>query len=179
MARTRSTLNVVSAALALFVMAFLVWDASSAAFTAETSESVNDVAAATLELADDGEVELAFDNLVVYPNGSYESCVEISYLGTADQANLTNVVVDAVLDTTANDLSPLLTVDIDEVADCTEAVDSANEILQAGAWTSGWTPNGTGDTQVFKVTLNMADTSDNSIQGQTAGFTVSWSTSTS
>ncbi|UCG40590.1 MAG: hypothetical protein JSV07_09125, partial [Acidimicrobiia bacterium] len=172
MARTRSTLNVVSAALALFIMAFLVWDASSAAFTATTSEQVNDVAAASLELSDNGQVELAFDNLVVYPNQSYESCVTITYTGTADQANLSAVAVDAVLDTPANDLTPLLTVDVDEVAACTEAVDSAIEVLQAGAWISNWTPNGNNDSQIYKVTLSMADTSNPAVMGDTAGFTV-------
>ncbi|NND84517.1 MAG: hypothetical protein HKN46_05150 [Acidimicrobiia bacterium] len=177
MARTRSTLNVVSAALALFIMAFLVWDASSAAFTATTDETVS-VSAVDIDLTDDNAAIAAFNNLVLNPGDSVDSCVTVTYVGTAS-APLTAVQVDATLNTASNTFSDALTVTVGEVASCGDTPASPLELLDSGSTLSGlWQPSSSSTVQAYAVTLAMADISDDTAMGQSAGFTVQWSTST-
>lgn len=180
MARTRSTLNVVSAALALFIMAFLVWDASSAAFTASTTEA-DTVTAVEINL--DSVSVVDFGGVVLGPTQSEQSCVEVTFSDTSGtwDPTLLSVQVESSLTSGVAALTDHLGMVIDVVDNCTDQNVETSAFYNgslAGTGNSLWAPASSGDMRGFLITVTLDGAVQDAAQGESAGFSITWSVAT-
>lgn len=194
MARTRSTLNVVSAALALFIMAFLVWDASSAAFTATTGSDNAQVDSVTIALGGGNGIDFRTSPLA--PGQSTSRCVDVDFSATAGWTpSITPVSVVVTDDTDGTDTSNAafrngLGVEIVMVDDCTVGLESLSVDARAAATvyagsvaslpdaSNTWTPSGDGDARGFHVVVDLASGTGNDAMGGQALLDINWQVAT-
>lgn len=185
--RKRPLLNVASAAVALLLMSLLVWQASSAAFTAQTSEDIT-VDAGQITLSDD-DASATFTP-VLYPGQSDAVCVTVTYnqTPTSPAAPLATVHVYGSF----SDGSPALSGDVEIQVD--EGCSAGSTILGSGTITSvigtgnaedyvsgsgTWVPSGDGDSQDYLITFTMPSSTTDAAQGGSVDVTVTWEVQTS
>ncbi|MEX1280392.1 MAG: hypothetical protein AB1Z57_06440 [Acidimicrobiia bacterium] len=183
----KRALNVASAILALLIMAFLVWDASGAAFTAQTDET-GSVTAAAVALSDDDAISTDLTlPAVLVPGDTYEQCVTVTYTGTAVGADLTGIRLYGPGSTDA--LAQYLLLSVGEGADCTAAEAAATNVYDATALDSlptdfaggagSWVPAASGETRAYFVSVQLDANTPDAQQGATASFTLTWEVQTS
>lgn len=204
----KRALNVASAILALLIMAFLVWEASDAAFTAQTSEDGTG-AAAELVLTDDGfavgpSASATFSPVLFPGQESEVACIDVTYSddsaqvfsGSSPTAGEVRFYLSALSNTDGGlgggptaPLSEVLEIRVDEVASCDPTV----AVLPGTATFSGtladlvgdyasdhgnWTPAAAGDTQSYAVQLSFPAGSEDALQGDGVSFTLTWEVQT-
>lgn len=180
MSITRRKLNYVSIVAALLLMSLLVWQTSSAAFTANTDEDVT-VSAGNITLTDNDAVSVGFAP-VLFPGQSDSACVTVTYdqtpatpLATLDPVKVYGSYTDG---------SPVLSGDVEiEVQEgCGGSAilgfdTVANVFTSATDYASGsgtWVPASDGDSQDYQVTFTLpADTGD-SAQDGSVDVTLTW-----
>lgn len=180
MSITRRRLNYVSIVAALLLMSMLVWQTSSAAFTANTDEDVT-VSAGSITLTDDDAVSVGFTP-VLFPGQSDSACVTVTYDQTpaTPLASLDPVKVYG----SYADGSPALSADVEiEVQEgCTGGAilgsdTVANVFATATDYASGsgtWVPASDGDTQQYQVTFALPASTGDSAQGGSVDVTLTW-----
>jgi hypothetical protein len=169
----------------LFTSLTLVWGASGATFTSSTSSSGNSWSAGTVTIGDDdtGTAMFALTNLI--PGSTGSRCIVVSYSGS--------VAADIKLYTTAasstGTLGSYLDVTVEQgtggsfAGGCGAFVSAstiftgtltvfAATVTNFSTGIGTFTPAGSGQTSVYKVTYTLQD--NNAAQGLSGGIGFSW-----
>lgn len=183
MAISRRTLNYVSIVAAMLLMSMLVWQTSSAAFNATTSESVN-VSTGEITLTDDDAVSVGFAP-VLFPGQSATTCVTVTYDQTpaTPLATLDPVKVYGSYLNGAPAISDYLQIEVQE--GCTGSailgMDSVTNVFTGATaatdYASGqgtWVPTSDGDTQGYQVTFALPATTPDSAEGGSVDVDLTW-----
>lgn len=202
---TRRTANVVAGLLALALIAGLVIRTSSAVFTANTDNTGNSLEAGTIVLTDDDSGTVLFSMENVAPGEFAVECIRVTYSGSLDPEAVkfysTSTFATAP-DTTLNmENQVLLTIEESTAAQtgtfngCPATfsgttITGPDETLASwhGAHTNyangetGWNPPlptaaAPTDSRLYRVTLELDETTGNAFQGQTlSGISIAWAT---
>lgn len=177
------------------VVGLLVVTASSAAFTATTDNTGNAFNAATIALSDDDGGTAMFDVSGLVPGDVTTGCITVTYTGTADPA-VVKIYQGAYTETDgAADgatLDAALTIDIDQVDDCTlktkladldadTLVNLASYSNYTNGLSTGWDPASGTESESFLFTATFtpsgSSATDNLRIGDTVtGLTFTWET---
>lgn len=177
------------------LVGLMVVTASRAAFTATTDNTGNAFNAATIALTDDDSGTAMFDVTGMVPGDTAEGCITVTYTGTADPT-VVKIYQNAYSETDgASDgatLDEALTLDIDQVNDCTlktKLADLDNDTLvnlaaysdYSNGLSTGWDPaSGTSsESFLFTATFTPSGSSatDNTRIGDTVtSLTFTWET---
>ena len=196
----RQTMAVVLAALlGLALVAAMITRTSEAAFTATTDNTGNTFTAGTIQLSDDdGGATALFDVTGMEPGDVVEGCIVVTYNGTVNTPGAVTMYSGGFTDVFGSDpasdgLSDNLLVTIQEGTsttgfnDCTgftatstihnqstlAAFDTAANDYASGVGT--WTPSGDGDTQAYRVEVELNANTPNAEQGAaTNGLGFTW-----
>lgn len=197
--RRQTTAMVLAALLGLALVAAMITRTSEAAFTATTDNTGNTFTAGTITLTDDDGGATALFNVSGMVPGDVEvGCIVVTYGGTVSTPGAVTLYsggfTDVASGTGSSDgLSDNLLVTIEEGTgisgfnDCTgftatgtihaqstlAAFDAARADYASGAGT--WTPTGPGDTQAYRVTVELDANTPNDEQGAaTNGLGFTW-----
>lgn len=172
--------------VALLASSFLVYQASNAAFTAQTSNGANSWSSGTVVLSDDDAGNVMFNVTGLTPGDSGTKCVNVAYTGNL----AATVKLFASPYDDAGGLGQYLDFTVEEGAnatggatmDCTGFTSGAS--LYTGTLTgfatahtnyangaSTWAPTGA-DSKSYKFTYTMQDT--NAAQGKSVNATFVW-----
>jgi len=165
----------------------LVWRASSAAFTAQTDNTGNSLAALELELTDNdaGTALFSVADMRPGPAGAVARCIKLTYTGATSGITPVEMSATAVTST----LSPYLTMAVDvaptgDLADCSDfgtptAVATAtlsDFLADHSDFATGvtvWAPSSASESRTVRITMTLAD--DNDAQGPvTDGLAFTW-----
>jgi hypothetical protein len=165
----------------------VMWQASSAAFTATTSNAVNNWAAGTVSLADDDNTTAMFNASNLRPGSTGTKCIRLTYSGSLS----TSVKLYGTSVTGA--LAPHLDLVVEEgdggtFADCTGFVASgtaySGTLANFGATRTNFAtgvgsfaPTGNGQTRTYRFTYTVNAATPDSAQGATASGGFTWEAS--
>ncbi|WP_019135110.1 hypothetical protein [Cellulomonas massiliensis] len=166
--------------------ALLVAHASSAAFTAQTSTAPNTFTAATVEITNDQEDQVAFSPGAIQPGVPGHGDVTVTYDGTASadvrlytsdesgSAALADALQVTITSGTAAD--PTTTTVFDgTLAELGDHVGFAETSSGAGDGGLGaWDDVAQGDELTYRVTWELPADADNALQGETAELALVW-----
>lgn len=165
--------------LAVLLSAGLVYRASTAAFTASTTNPSNSWQAGSVTISDDDSGNARFTSGGLVPGDTDTKCIAVSYGG--------NVASDVRLyASSSGTLAGYLTLTIEEgtggsYADCTgfsgsslfsgtlSAFSTAHAAFGTGV--SSWAPSAS-ESRTYRITYTVQD--NNSAQGQSASATFTW-----
>lgn len=187
---SRRKLTFASAGVAMLLMTALIWQTSSAAFTAQTDEDLS-VATGSITLTDDNAS--ASFSPTLWPGDSDSVCITVTYDQTpvTPLATLDAVRVYVSANSETNGLGDTLEMTVSEAvgASClTPAAIMATDTVNAQATAYGplyangvgtWTPTADGETQAYLVAFNLPTTAPDSAQGGTVDLTLTWEIQTS
>lgn len=179
---TRKTVNLVSVVAAMLLMSLLVWQTSSAAFTANTDESVT-VSAGSIALTDNDAASATFTP-VLFPGQTDSVCVTVTYDQTpaTPTATLDPVRVYGSFTDGATALSGDVEIEVQEgcAGSTILGSDTVGNVFGAGGATdyasgSGtWVPASDGATQDYQVTFTLPAGTPDSAQGGTVDVNLTW-----
>jgi hypothetical protein len=165
----------------LLASAGLVWQASTAAFSASTATPSNSWTAGTVALVDDDANAAMFTATGLRPNDTGTKCIAVTYNGS-----LTSAV--KLYAASTGTLAPYLNLTVEEgtggsFGSC--AGFSATSTLYNGtvsgfaaantsyaSGVSSWTPTGSGQSRSYRFVYTVQD--NNAAQGLTANATFTW-----
>lgn len=172
-------------ALGLIGASAVVWESSSAAFTATTSNAANSWAAGTVSLTDDDSATAMFSATGLVPAATGSKCITVTYGGSAAAA-----VKFYVAANTGPGLQPYLDLVIQEgsggsFGSCTgftptstlftgtlSALVSANATYATGL--SSWAPTGAAQSRTYKVSYTLNASTPDAQQGASSTATFQW-----
>lgn len=166
---------------ALVIASLLVWNASSSAFQATTTNGTNSWAAGTVAISDDDNGSAMFSATGLKPGDTGSKCILVTYGGTlASAVKLYGVA--------SGSLAQYLDLTVEQGNGGTSsgcgsfAPESTlyNGTLSgfptaAGNYATGvgsWTPGAAGATKTYRFTYTLRN--DNAAQGQSASATFTW-----
>jgi hypothetical protein len=179
LSRSGRSAKVVAAAIVVGLIGSgtLVWQASSAAFTATTDNPGNNWTSGSVALTDNKSGVALFNETNIVPGPSVSKCIEVTYNGTV------NADVKLYASATTNALGQYLDFDV-ELGDGTSCASpgtytrvygDADSVLAGDNsdtlkglvdnhtnWLTGiggWSPTGAGQTRPFRFTYTLADSS--------------------
>ncbi len=174
--------SAVLAVLAAFLMAF---QATSAAFSAQTANEANAFAAGTVAISDDDAGVAMFNLSAMAPGDSSVGCIEVTYSGSLDPevrlfgAATAGNGLEAFLDLTVERGDGTCATFGTSTAVWTNGTDGDLGVFLATAtnYATGqddWQPTGGGpdDTVPYRFTARLQD--DNGAQGKTVTVTFTW-----
>ena len=185
----RTALGWLSLPLGLLLSAGLVWQTSTAAFTAQTENPGNSWSAGSVTLTDDdGGSSAMFTATALKPGDTGERCIRVTYGGTI--AAPVKLYVPSVTAGTP-DLSPHVRLTIDEgtgggFASCTGFASTSTLITDVPLSTlsttrntyatgvSAWVPNAAGDNRTYRVRYTLDAATPDSAQNGSATATLRW-----
>ncbi len=180
--RATNRLQLLLVPITLIGSSLLVWDASNAAFSAQTSNGVNNWAAASVAIGDDDADVAMFNATGLKPNNTGTHCIKVTYNGdTSASVKLHG--------TTAGTLGTYLSVTVEEGtgatfgAACTGFTPSAtiytgtlaNFGTNHSSFATGvgsFAPTTAGETKSYRFTYVVQDNA--AAQGTTASATFTW-----
>ncbi|MDH3462517.1 MAG: hypothetical protein OEM32_02700 [Acidimicrobiia bacterium] len=187
---SRKTLTFASAGVAMLLMTALIWQTSSAAFTAQTAEDIS-IATGTIALTDDNAS--ASFSPTLWPGDSDSVCITVTYdqtpvtpLATLDAVRVyvsasaeTNGLGDSLQMTVSEATGPTCTSPsaIMAVATVNTQASTYGPLYANGVGT--WTPTAAGETQAYLVAFDLPTTAPDSAQGGTVDLTLTWEIQTS
>ena len=176
---------------AFLAVSFLVVGSSQAAFTSQTSNTGNQVSvpAVQFDLTDNDAAVAMFDNLTMLPNETDESCIEVTYTGDLDPADVGLFIAGPP----TGNLAQYLTLTIDMGTDAAPSFGDCSGFVYATTLYGGtlssfasshhslparlstWDPSNPGDpTRLFRFTIGVQN--EPLAQNETAGFGFTWET---
>ena len=177
----RSLLLRTGVPLGLLISALLVWQTSTAAFSATTANGSNSWAAGTVAISDDDNGSAMFSATGLKPGDTGTKCILVTYGGTLGSA----VKLYGVA---SGGLAQYLDLTVEQGTGGTSsgcgsfAAESTlyNGTLSgfataAGTYASGlgsWTPGAAGATKAYRFTYSLRN--DNAAQGLSASATFTW-----
>lgn len=196
MATRTSKVLAATVPLGIIASGVLVWQASYAAFSDTTTNPGNSFSAGSVKLTDDHKTPATamFTADGLKPGSSASSCIKVTYNGTIASA-VKMYVKSGDLTNTTGDLSPYLTIQVDEgtgnAADCTDFADGTNIYNPNGpsgatytladfattkstyaTGASSWTPSTAPSSKTYKVTYWLQD--NNLAQGKNNTVKFTW-----
>lgn len=189
--------QIAAAFAALLLVTGMVWQVSSATFTATTSNGTNSWDAGSVALSDSDAGSAMFTVSGIKPGETGTACIDVTYDGTLTGTDVTSVMVWATTGgtdgaasndgTTLGDHLNMEVVRGSTAEDCTVGLGSitqttvyANDLLNAfggdfaNAHDSGWNPGGTGESVPFYFTWTLPSSTGNNAQGDGATATFNW-----
>jgi hypothetical protein len=170
----------------LMVSGIVVLQSTNAAFSGVTTNSGDSWAAGTVVLSDDDSATAMFASGAIVPGQSAAKCIAVTYSGTL--AGVVRMYVTGLTGTLAPDLQ--LTVEQSTgggFPDCSAFNSGAATQLfsgtlaafaaQAYSFATGvgaWSPSGSGQTRVYRLTWTLSSSTANSQQGAVAGCGLVW-----
>lgn len=174
-----------AAALAVFAASVMAFQATSAAFSAQTDNAANTFAAGTVALTDNDGGSALFEVTEMTPGQTEVACIEVTYSGSLDSevrvfgAATAGDGLEAFLDFTVEGGDGDCTTFGNTTAVWTNGTDGDLGVFVATAtdFASGvdqWQPTGGGadDTVPYRVTVTLQD--DNGAQGLSTAITFTW-----
>jgi hypothetical protein len=188
---TKYLVPAVAALVALLLIVWLVVGATSAAFTATTTNAANSWDAGTLSLSDDDAAVAMFSATGMAPGDSFEHCILVTRAGSVEDADVElyaamtapgGAPLDSYLDITIEEGAADADGDGDltpgEVgfAECTDFVadgapifddtlDQLSTVTDSSTGVGTWLDAQTGDERVYKFTVSMDAGVGNAAQG--------------
>lgn len=89
--KTDRRLKVVAALASLFIVSFLIVQASGAVFTDQTTADGNDITAGDVSITNDHGATAMFQVTALVPNDTITRCITVQYTGNSVGADLTGV----------------------------------------------------------------------------------------
>lgn len=171
--------------LAVFAASVMAFQATTAAFSAQTDNSTNTFAAGTVQLTDNDGGSALFEVTEMFPGQTETACIEVTYSGSLDSevrlfgAATAGDGLEAFLDLTIERGDG----DCSSFGSTTAVWDNGSDgdlgvfVATAGDFASGvdnWQPTGGGadDTVPYRVTVTLQD--DNGAQGLSTAITFTW-----
>ena len=170
-----------TAPLTLLVASLLVWNASSSAFQASTTNGTNSWAAGTVAISDDDNGSAMFNATNLKPGDTGSKCILVTYGGTLGSAVKLYGAV-------SGNLAQYLNLTVEQGTGGTSsgcgsfAAEStlysgtlSGFATAAGTYADGvgsWTPGTVGATKAYRFTYSLRN--DNAAQGQSASATFTW-----
>lgn len=184
----RRRLALAAVPVALLASSGLVYQASRAAFTAQTSTGNNTWSSGSVQLSDDDSDTAMFTASGLTAGSTAAKCIEVTYNGDLGAS------VKLYVSASVGDLRQYLTIKVEQgqggtFADCTgfvadgapvvnPVVDDETLLAFATANTNfatgvgAWTPGAAGQKRTYKITYTLADSND--AQNKTASATFRW-----
>jgi hypothetical protein len=171
----------------------MVWQASYAAFSAQTDNTGNSWSSGTVVLSDDDSGAVLFSASNMKPGDSSTKCIQVTYTGTL----AANVKLYGAVTAGSPDLSPYIKLKVEQgtggtFADCTGfspngttptlfdgTLGGASSFAAATDWTSGilstFAPTGAStESYTYRVTATLDSNAPNSVQGGSAQANFIW-----
>jgi hypothetical protein len=189
--RRRTTPWALLAAVAgLIAASAMVWKASTAAFTATTSNGPNTFSAGTVTITDNDAGAVLFSPGALAPGATGTACIRVTYTGSLDaEVRLYGSGLSAT-----NLMDTHLTLQIEDggFAGAPPAFPACTGFAASGTVSSGslnafgtanasygngvgaWTPGGAGQTRDYRFTYTLAANAPNTVQGSSASISFVW-----
>lgn len=175
--------RIIAAVIAALAAMLMAVQATNAAFTAQTSNAANSLAAGTVELTDNDGDSAMFAVTDMVPGQTETACIEVTYSGSVDSevrvfGAATGTGLDAYLDLTIERGTGDCTTFGDATAFWTGTNGDLGDFLgSATDFASGsdaWQPTGGApdDTVPYRFTMTLQD--DNNAQGLATSITFTW-----
>ena len=182
---SRRNRQLLAAIVAFALVSAFVIRTSDAAFNAETSNDDNLFATGEISLTNDltapmfgdqaGNGDIQTDAVNLAEDDVRTACIEITYEGTFDDTQLTEVSLAATAG--AGALVPFLDFATAQTALCTDdPTFGADGTLAALTGDTGWTPTADGDTQAFHFRATVKE--DAPMDATAEDIDLTWSVST-
>ncbi len=168
----------------LVVNGLMLWTATSAAFTASTTNPTNNWNAGSVALSDDdGGSTALFTASGLVPGSTGSRCITVTYGGDV------TAPVKLFVSASSGTLGPYVNLTVEEgsgasFASCTGFSGSSiysgtlsNFASTASAYGSGvgtWAPNASGQTRTYKFTYTLDASTPSSMQSTTASASFTW-----
>jgi hypothetical protein len=188
--RASTNRRALAALLALALVSVLVIRTSNAAFTAQTENTGNAFATATIGLDTDltqplfGGAGAVVEATALVPGSVVSGCITIDFSDTSGQltdADLT--AVELQIDGASGLLANALAVDVEVEEDgCGGAVlgTLSGSLAGFGSQPTAWTPSGDGDEAGYRFTVTLPTGAGNTLMGTSVeDVTLRWSVATS
>lgn len=187
----RTFRNLVGAIIAAFAATVLVWQASSAVFTATTDNTGNSFTAADINLTDDDAGTAMFTVDPMVPGQTETECIVVTYDGTAAIPTLNSVRLYGAVTDSANNMADHLNITVEEgtgaagFGDCTGftpnstiETDTLNGFnanhTDYATGAVAWTPAGSPEDRSFRFTVEMDAAAPDTIQGEAVTVDFTW-----
>jgi len=163
----------------LLVAGLLVGQASSAAFTAQTSTGANTFASGTVTLTNDKSATSVFNVAGMVPGSTGSNTVVVNYTGSVAapvKMFATSTVSDA--------LATAMTLTVTESGNATPIfngtlADFSKKTTFATGWGGSWTAApGANATKTYTITYTLPTTATDALQGLSTGLTFAWAAQT-
>ena len=171
--------------LGLLLSVLVVWSGSRAAFSAGTGNSGNAFSAGTVSLTDDDAGTAMVSAAGLEPGGAVQNCLTVSYAGSLAAAVKVYVAPGGL---TGTGLGTYLNLVIEEgtgggFGSCTGFTAGSTDFTgtvaafaaastSAATGVGAFSPSGSGQSQVYRVTATLAD--NDAARGLTAQLALSW-----
>ncbi|NLA34387.1 MAG: hypothetical protein GX868_01720 [Actinobacteria bacterium] len=174
--------TVVATVVSFIFVTFLVVGSSRAAFGASTTSDDNRVSAAEVALSHEHRSAVSLSIAGIVPGVTRTHCVDVTYDGTAE--DLSPVTLSGVVDAVDRGLEDYLDVTIERISGDCSAPGTVIEVLARSSFatflddtattpmSTAWTPDGDGESSVFRFSFDVAD--DNDAQGKAVTFDLTW-----
>ena len=181
--------------IALVVSAAMLWNATQATFTANTTNPTSNWTTGTVALSDDDSGTAMFNATLLKPGSTSSRCVVVTYNGTAGA----QVKLFGTGKTATNSLDTRINLTVQQGTGGTYAAGEpctgftpsggagesftgtlasfATTYTSSQAGFGTWAPTGAGQTRVYRVTYTIDAATPNSMMSSTASIGLTWEAS--
>jgi len=177
----------------LGVSSMLVWQSSSAAFSATTTNPTNSMTAGTVAISDNDAGVALFNNITgIVPGGTGNNCITVTYSGTAtstvklytsgyvatdgaaDGATLPTWLKMYIQVATGTCAAPGAYSDVSAASPGDTFTTVSGKTTFANGYGTGWTAAASGNTRAFKFTYTLDSSAPSTAQGDNISTSFVW-----
>lgn len=185
---TNRLVKIVSFAVSLLFVTFLVVGSSRAAFSDTTDNTANSISASSIQLVDDDSGSAMFTATGMKPGDTLTKCIQVTYNGDITPATPIKLYRNAAFTGTGLEDYLDLVIEIGtggSSASCvgftpSSTLSTGSRLADfestytnyASALSTAWTPTGAGQARTFRFSLALQD--NNAAQGLNSTFGFTW-----